>query len=483
MGLLPVIAVIGGQGGTTPPPPDPVDNSKVIQVVEDVDAYEAFGSPCKVTANHVVYCYRKAADHLTGGDIYYRIFNITTRTWSSATLLISDDLDLRDAYISASLINDRVIVSTSTYTGALTDTTPDMFFQKFSVNPTTGALTADGARVQITGVNGVEQLQRESLFGPITTADNGKHYAGLQQWEGSRAMIQCLEFSADMSTWTAYTIWDSTLPYYENCVVVMPAGKFICLARVDNGGTLEVFESTDYGHTWTSRDKANIYHWKEGFSSMCYGMYLNGFFHIITCVRDARSIFLSPANTIASNFGSTPATYNGPEMFAYNKTVGAGNVALGYPSMSCIDETYGDYGLWLCIWTRELGGDKANLYWCVTDFVTDSGAPVAPPSISISAIDTDGFRFDIDGYTDAQIADIRHWELDLSTDPAFGSFVTGKYRNPSAYPATSTIQNIQLNALWTIFNSLTSGTTYYLRIRAKNNIGNSSYTTVNATTS
>jgi hypothetical protein len=130
---------------------------------------------------------------------------------------------------------------------------------------------------------------------------------------------------------------------------------------------------------------------------------------------------------------------------------------------------------------REEGSTNADLYYTLTDFVTDpAGVPVAPPTIAESSVNSTSFRLDINGYTDAQLQNIRYFQIDVSTDPGFSTFITASYNATTVNinKVGATMQNVLMHSRWIILNELNGGSTnYYIRIRAVNNAGASSYTT------
>lgn len=454
---------------------------KNIQPVSTDSTYEAFGFIDNLRVNKLCYYYRKGITHLTGGSPYYRAYNIAANQWYSPVQIASNSKDARDVY-GTLMQDDGSIDSTMMFlqwsnNGAGGDWSIDLQIIKCDSNNVFGtAANFDWSVIPV-------RLQRGFVFGHVVKGDNdGEYYEPLVQFNvdtgSSRSRISILKTT---DRWAHYTevgvVFDGSTPYTETSLANLGGGKFLALKRDEVSGILVPTESTNYCVTWTQRIPSNLYWYiSAGQEIPCIYTHDNVFDIIYEC-RDADMISISTGNTVASNFGSSTPTYNGPEIYAHNLGSG-GNASLGYPSMIKIAD--GDF---LTIYAKQFNNNRANLLWTRDNLITDpDGTPLAPPSISTSFITATSFRIDIDDYTDVQIANIRYLQQDLSTDPDFGSFVTAEYRvHSGAYPAVP-IHDIRMTGLWDKFATLTTGTTYYYRIRACNNVGCSVYTTINVTT-
>jgi hypothetical protein len=184
-------------------------------------------------------------------------------------------------------------------------------------------------------------------------------------------------------------------------------------------------------------------------------------------------IEISKNNTVASNFGNS--TYNNQEIFSHHLGTG-GNPSLGY-----VSELKLTNGYYLIVYSKEYNNNRANIQWTTTDLTTDPAGIPAAPTLSVSGITSTAFREDITGYSDINWQNVRYLSMDLSTHADFSDFVTCKYRSPSVFPAVP-IQGIRVTGYYMPFTVLTTGTTYYFRIKACNDAGCSAYTTTSVTT-
>jgi hypothetical protein len=268
-------------------------------------------------------------------------------------------------------------------------------------------------------------------------------------------------------------VHDGTLDFSETAGVNLSGGKYLALSRKNNAGSLTPFESTNYGATWTRKVASNLYWYLGGLPEIPYIYPHDGVFDIPFQCRDAQMIEISKNNNSVDNWNNS--TYNDQEVFSHHLGTG-GNPSLGY--VSELKLTNGDY---LIVYSKEYNNNRANMQWTTTDLVTDPNGIPAAPVIVTSGITTTSFRYDITS-TDATWQNVRYLSQDLSTDPAFGSFVTAQYRATGAFPTPSVIHDIRVTGYFDIFNSLVTGTTYYLRIKACNDAGCSAYTTTSVTT-
>lgn len=253
----------------------------------------------------------------------------------------------------------------------------------------------------------------------------------------------------------------------------------LALMRDNQGGELTPVESTNSGVTWTRRNFINLYWFIQGGSEMANILVHDGLFDVIYQCRDAKMVHIS-ANNDPSNaavFGTANPVYNNPEIYSHHLGTG-GNPSLGYPTIHRLPN-----GHVVTIYAKQLTDLDANIMWTRDDFLTDPDGtiPPPPPSLGSNSITSTTFQVTIDGYTDKQLENIRYMQMDISTSPTFASFVTAKYRNVGTFPA-SVIQNIRVLGLFDNISVLTTATTYYIRIKACNNLGCSAYTTINVTT-
>lgn len=453
-----------------------VSNVKNVQPISTDSIYDAFGFLDSIRDNIFCYFFRRGTTHTVGGNPYYREYNEVANVWYppvAITPTVSDSLDCRDIS-GGRMDNDSVVIF---YARNHTDAvhTRDIFIQKgskFNVFSTPVAFNWTG----------ITHLQSGFFYGHMVHGDNpGEYYNALYQLNSDTGTVPHFRVSCIKTTdyWNTYSevgaIYDGTIQYTETCIAYLGSGKFLALMRDNQSGSLTTSESVDGGVTWTRRQFSNLYWYIGGLAEMGNILVHDGVFDIIYQCRDADMIHISKGNTVASNFGLSVPVYNSPEVYIHHRGTG-GNPSLGYP-----DSRKMSNGKYLNVYARQTNDNHTNLYYTRDDQVTDPGSTPAAPSLSTSAITSTSFRVDITGLTDKQIENIRYWQMDLSTDPAFGSFVTARYRNVGTF-TPSVIQNIRMVGLYDIFNTLTTATTYYLRIRACNNVGCSAYTTTNITT-
>jgi hypothetical protein len=271
-------------------------------------------------------------------------------------------------------------------------------------------------------------------------------------------------------------VWyNTTTSFSETALANFGNGKFAAFMRNDLAGTLTGYESSDYCVTWTPRVPSNLLWWGGG------GPEIPNVYHepdgtvtVFYECRDSKYMSISRNNNVSSNFGTT--IYQTPEMFSYNNGAG-GNPSLGYGAMRMVNGNQ-----YVLIYAFEESNAVAHLMYTRTDLVTDpNGVPIPPPSVDTTSISTTSFRFDINGYTQAQLDNIRYFSFDISTVSDFSSFASLKYQTPTLAPA-STMQNIRQLAQWDVFNSAITATRYWIRVKACNNAGCSAYSTASVTT-
>jgi hypothetical protein len=457
-----------------------VSNIKNIQPIDTYPVYSAFGFLDTVRTNRLTYYYRIGSDHLTGGNPYLREYNIAANHWYDTVRIATGTKDARDVY------------GTWMHDAGYIDST--MMFLQWSNNGTGGdwsidlqIIKCDSNNVFSAPVNfnysvlGV-RLQRGFVFGHVVKGDNpGEYYEPLCQFNvdtgSTRYRISVLKTTDRWATYSEVgVIFDGTTSYNETALANLGGGKFVALKRNSVSGTLTPSESSNSCATWTSRVFSNLYWFVAAEAEIACIYTHDSVFDILYECRDADYISISKSNTVASNFGNATPVYQTPELYAYNLGGGT-NPSLGYPAMRKLGN-----GAYLIIYAYEASNSVANLMFTRDDLTTDPGGiPVAPPTINSSFITTTSFRIDITGYSQAQLDNIRYFVQDVSTDPGFSSFATLKYRNTSAFPAVS-MQNIRTLGLWDTYNSATTGTTYYVKVKACNNVGCSAYTTKSITT-
>jgi hypothetical protein len=458
-----------------------VSSLKNIQPVSTDSLYEAFGFLDTIRVNKLSYYVRGGTDHLTAGAAYYRDYNISANHWYDRVQFATNAKDARDVYGTwmhdAGSIDSTMMFLQWSNNGAAGDWSIDLQIIKCD------SLHNFGSPVNFDWSGVAVRLQRGFVFGHVVKGDNaGEYYEPLVQFNvdtgSTRYRISVLKTT---DRWAHYSevgvIFDGSTSYNETALANLGGGKFLALKRNGVSGVLTPSESTNSCAAWTARVASNLYWYIGAEAEMADINVHDGVFDITYQCRDADMLHISKGNTVGSNFGLSTPTYNDAEIYSHHLGTGS-NPSLGYPTKRKLPD-----GNYIIVYGKEYNNHRANLQWTIDDLVTDpAGAPVAPPGISTSFITSAAFRYDMTGYTDKQIENIRYWQQDLSTDPAFGSFVTAEYRiHSGAYPAVS-IHNIRVLGLWDKFATLTTGTTYYLRIRACNNTGCSAYTTINVTT-
>jgi hypothetical protein len=457
-----------------------VSEIKNIQPVSTDSFYEAFGFIDSSRQNTWTYYDRIGTTHLTGGSPYYREYNIAANKFLPPVKIASNTKDARDVYgtrmIDAGYTDSTMMFLQWSNNGVGGDQSVDLQIIKCDTNNHFGSpVNFDWTVIPV-------RLQRTYVFGRVVKGDNpGEYYEPLIQRNvdtgATRTRISILKTT---DRWPHYTeigvVYDGTTQFDEGCLANLGSGKFLILMRNDQAGTLTGYESTNSCVSWTARVASNLYWWISAGAEMACVYTHDGVFDILYECRDATCIEISKGNTVASNFGLIAPTYVTPEIYSRNLGIG-GNPSLGYPAIRKLPD-----GKYLNVFAKQYNDNRANLQYTIDDLVTDpAGVPATPSTITTSFITSTSFRFDITNYTDKQVENIRYLQMDLSTDAGFSTFVTAKYRSTSAF-AASTIQNIRLVGLWTTFNSLTTGTTYYLRIKACNNTDCSAYKIINMTT-
>lgn len=493
-------------GGAVYTPPSVVSNIKNPKVIPNVlkstglpsdHQYVAFGpiinlgSDTATLSDTSILWSRMATGHTTGGLPAYNIYHISTDTWDGYTVMRTDTVDNRDGY-GTKMDNDSIIYwscisfldAIDSHTGNPIPGSTQIF--QIRIGRNLGMTDTINFRVP----PGVPMLQRKFIYGKAAYLDSPGHYAttlltyNVDTGNLSRVILYVLKTTDYFRTYWLVKVWDNTIDGSgspdETAIAYLGSGRVGLWTRLFLGGVLYYTESSNYGNTWTFRGNADSLWWYKAGADMQASVYKfprKDSAIILYGNRDNDNIEVGLWKKPSEFFGTH--SFGRPELYFYNRSedAGAANSSLNYVSTFPI---VGD-SVFLTTWYHEKSLDTAFAYYTRDNFKTDpSGIPVAP-TITVSGITTTSFRIDLTGYTQAQKNNIRYLRFDLSTDPAFGSFVTAKYQTPTSTSAVL-LQNIYMNAYWDIFNSLTTGTTYYLRIKACNNAGCSSYTTQTITT-
>lgn len=417
-------------------------------------SYEAFGFPVQNKPDQVTYYYRRGITHTTGGGLFYRTFTGILEAVVSEPVLIHSETENISGVSGGQMDDGTVIIF---YVVNHANGTRDIWMIKADADNNFGTPV-------IFDWSAVLKLAGGYFFGPMITGDvAGEYYHIMYQVGSGRYRTSLVKTS---NYWNTYSevgvLYDGNISYSETAGVNLGGGKFLALSRNNISGSLTPFESTNYGVTWTRRPSSNLYWWNGGGPEVPNIYAHDGVFDIFFECRDTSMMLISKGNTLA-NFGNATPVYNDQEMYCYHRGTG-GNPSLGYGSQIKMSN-----GKYFMIFSKEYTTSKANLQWTIDDLVSDSVAPIAPV-IAVSGITASSFRIDITNYGDWQ--NVRYCTIDLSTAADFSTFVTCKYRSISAYPAVK-IQNIRMTGYWVTFNGLATGTTYYLRVTAYNNAGNS----------
>jgi len=456
-----------------------VSDVKNVRAINTDASYEAFGVLDSARTNKLTYWYRRGVSHIAGGNPYYMEYNIVADHWYPPVQVSNyeDSLDSRDV-AGGRMDNDSIVLFYSRqHTGGVAGTR-DIFIQKGDSNNHFSAPVAFNW-------TGITHLQGGFFYGHIAHGANpGEYYIALYQnnidtGTVPKYHIACIKTTDYFNHYTeSGVLFDGTTQFSETAISYVGGGNLIALMRDNQSGSLTPVESTNSGVTWSRRNVVDfLYHYIVGGAEMANILTHDGVFDVIYQCRDAQMVHISKANTVnASTFGTPFPVYNLPEVYSHHVGAG-GNPSLGYPSIWKKQNS----SLYITIYGKQLTDFNADLYYSRDDLSTDPGGVPSAPSLSTNTVTTTSFIVNINGLTDKQIENIRYWQMDLSTDPVFGSFVTAKYRNTGAF-ASSLIHDIRLVGLYDTYSALTTATTYYLRIKACNNVGCSAYTTVNITT-
>lgn len=444
-----------------------VSNVKNIQPVSTDSVYEAFGILLHLRTNKDIQFDRVGTTHVAGGQPFYRIYNEQANYWYDRVQWDTLANDCRDIY-GYHMDNDSIVLI---YREA--DNMSTIWIRKCDT------MLHFSPRVALDSFQFGTRLASRVPFGIVSGTAPGTYYCSFYSISADAATWRLSVFKTT-NYWNTYTevgvAYSGSINYAEPGIVNLGNGRFMLMARNNVAGSLTPFESTDSCVTWTRRIASNLFWYGGGLPEIPY-IYQppnqRDSFTVIYECRDASVIHISKGNTVQNNFGLSTPTYTQPEVYAYHRGTGT-NPSLGYPKMLRMEN-----GKYLITFAKEYNSTRANLLYTRDDLVTDPNGVPAAPVIPTSSITSSGFRYDIT-VTDKDVENIRYWKMDLSTDPAFGSFVTAKYL-ASALPA-AVIHNTQVTGKFVIFSTLTTATTYYCRVSACNNAGCSPYTTAIVTT-
>jgi hypothetical protein len=491
MSLIKIISNLSknkGGGVVTPPL---TTYTKNLQRVENISMYEAFGFPIRSGADRITYFYRRGDDHLQGGKIYGRHFTISTGIWGAGFLIYEHPtLDCRDAWGGLMDNNQIVIFScASEYSGAGTSLKSYAFMLIGDLDMNFGE--------PISLFNGsFPEMQRGLPFGGMQKGtEPGTYYIPMWQFNSDAGTTDeptfplyrtdLLKTTDYWATWTAYNIQTGTSSCSEVALGVFPDGeRMTALIRRDPGGVFRTFESTNGGVNWTNRGNAvNIsYAANKSRIPFCY-INSSGLLDISYQDRDSGWISISRNNDPNTYFGT--AVFNKPELYYFNRvgalTIGD-NYKLGYTSLLEISPQK-----YFFAFARQETLSKANIWATLHDIDIDpDGIPVAPTLIKTAITSTSilvyvAVNSDSGALTQSQLANIRWFEVSVSQQSDFSTFETVRFQT-AANPTT--VAENYIFGITSQFNilGLTSATTYYVRVRAKNNAGYSGYTITSFTT-
>lgn len=470
--------------------PEIITNLKNPQQVEFDSLYTAFGSSTKIKIDTAAWVGRQGTGHLTGGKVVGFKYSIGDATWHDKFLIYDTTVDIRDVW-GDELDNDSLVFQTSAGTNHVSPST-DWSLVQFQLRCDTN-LNCVRREIDFTGKN---PLQRGIYFANMLhTGTPGEYFQMHYDFNVDTGTVprHRLHLAHTTDYWITddwRLLYDGPFGYTEAVVAGWGndletfSDSMYVWSRTEQGGSLYGWRSFDRGETWTPRGYQDL-GWYAGGGGGEMIPFLR--------VRDKRKINImwqdreSEAISIAVDvdpvsFFNAPArdSVYYPQIYFPNlsENWAVANSSLGYPSFCWI---LGD-SVALPVWSHERTNGKANLWSTRDNFTSDmNGIPVAPPTITASAQDADGFRLEISGYDSSDLYNVRYFELDISTVADFATFATGKYTTPSVQDASS-LQGVRMYSSWDNINALSTATTYYYRIRACNNTGCSSYTTGNTTT-
>lgn len=431
--------------------------------------------------------------HLYRGRTYEVNYHPNTDTWDTPIGIDSEaNRDLSDVHCGGRMDNGQYVYFSSISPVAIaylvefpTGPWPSGHFVPFFRKAADSTLNW-GARVELTGYD--TSLRSGTPFGQLMAGSRpGEYYIGFCQFGyGSSETgkeIYVVKTTDYWNTWTYHLVYScANCNFTETACNFLGNDKLWIFTRIEQGGYLTMWKSADSAHTWTAvtQDVRNNTGWNYLNVKIPSGSFMyNNQLYLMEHDRDSKFTSISKAND-TSFFSSAVPVFNPMELYWHTDHGSGGNPSLGYPTC-----TYFDNGKFISIIAQENNHYDADLFYTMDDLTTDASLPVAPPTVAASFITSTTFRLDISGYTDAQLQNIRYFSIDVSTSPSFASFITANYNGNSSTVdhVGATMQNARMTALYISLNALTTATTYYIRIKAVNNNGSSSYTTINVTTS
>lgn len=475
-----------------------VKSTALIDGIVDSN-YEAFGPVVNTSpilgarATRLTMLCRVGTDHLGKGYAKYVNYDVASGTWGGwQTYDDAPPPDHRDTWggrldYGGNGSGDSVIIfgqQTWNNTGGHSWRSLDLYYYKFDLN-----FNFAPKRSIFTGNPTVEQLFRGEVFGAPSAGDSpGEYYIMLFQWDSlsTRFKVDCLHTTDYFNHITALNITDGSPQWSEGAVNYLGNGKLVAFLRNDVGGKLDVSYSSNYGATWSYPTYSNLGYYGLGVK-IPYSYKYKGKYNIIFQDRDAYTICISRDNDTASFFNHTQG-FNPQEIWAQNAaTTTLGISGLGYPSMACIDTTN---DIFVNAWAHEYTGSEANIQYTRSKINYNPTLPDPPPVMQVGFVTSTSFRVDMmsitntlivpGGYTYPQMENISYFLCDVATDAGFTVFPVIRWGYVIDPP--SQVHNLRIPATWLSLNNLTPNTTYYVRIKAVNFLGQSTYTTISQTT-
>lgn len=458
----------------------PVSNIKYPKIIANYNLpkYVFAGNMVRFTnSDSVILFIRAGTTHLQDGVPVYNIYTISNDVWSGYTVVRTDTADNRDTWATAFQNLDSLVVWSEYSVGA-----NDSYSQNYQIRY--GRNLGHTDTINLRWPVGWPHLQYAFTYGAAAHSDSAGYYlqpivqVNIDTGDLTKYRVDLIRTHDYFRTYDFVNVATPSFYLNESSIEYFGGGKFGLLGRMEGLGNLRYYESTNYGASWTDRGNADSLYWYfagRTMSSPYIYRYNDSMVHIFYGNRDNNFVEVSPFNKINDFFGGYH--FNSPQLYYYNYSPNA-NSSLNYAAIMPI---IGD-SVYLVTWGHEDASDTAHMLYSRDNLKTDpNGLPIAPPTISTSDITSTAFRFEITGYTQSQIDNIRTFEFDISTSSNFSSYVTAKYFLPGATSSVS-LHDIRMHSLWDNISALTTGTTYYLRIRACNNAGKSSYTQINVTT-
>lgn len=502
MSLLTIIASLCGSstsggggtggGGTTPSHAKNVRNLSGESL--GAQDYIAFGG-IAFCDTHLTQITRVGTGHETGGKWYKRTIPLDTLTPGTWSLLYTHTYNLEDCYVTrqGSYLYVHGSASDDDRTGLGWDTR-ECFYLKCDLD---GNLIS-GPHDTINGTSGVTSgCNRNWPFGRggwLGTGNwYGQSYVSLQ-YDGttvSDGKIWFFRTQDDWATFEAFAYYTGTA-VDEVLLIPFTDGRAVSLRR--QAGKTNLFRCPNTLATtpsWSLYSQIDLGWYHYGTLIPTYDIHDN-LIDIVFADRDTGMISISRNNTYDNVYNGI---FNDEEIIAYANIDSAGSAytPLGYPVYvyNCGVSSYGgvlSFVGWSeeTAWSSTAGSDGSAQFWgTFLDFEHDeTGAlPTQPPTLvsDPSYLASTSARVKITGYTLDQIANIKYFLWDMSSSPSFapGTFLTQEIEwvQPPVLVKDQRIPGIYLAPV-----DLTSGTTYYVRVKAVNHAGESAYTSTSFTT-